>query len=294
MRVIGYDPKSKRKVIMLATTEMMLELAGGMYSPYLDPSRRRDLAKILCESLLLHFPRGKPFELNVAWSGAKSLSTAVASDRKGTSWRSSADRVVKRPGKIFRSAVRVSKLELLVTLYVQQTVNHLEGEQANLNSEKRVIFNFYSTAASEAAEVLVNEDDQIKRIGATIMSHPDGPIRATVIRRFLRFFQAALMEDPEDMHKKILHITFAGPKKDFVNEYKNIGVPQPGEDYRPVGVPEVFLPLDTCGRVIHRRGMTISNTGDKNNVITKDYVVTIYTKSKNEEPERGLVIKLYE
>lgn len=294
MRVIGYDPKSKRKVIMLATPEMMLELAGGMYSPYLDPSRRRDLAKILCESLLLHFPRGKPFELNVAWSGAKSLSTAVASDRKGSSWRSSADRVVKRPGKIFRSAVRVSKLELLVTLYVQQTVNHLEGEQANLNSEKRVIFNFYSTAASEAAEVLVNEDDQIKRIGTTIMSHPDGPIRATVIRRFLRYFQAALMEDPEDMHKKILHITFAGPKKDFVNEYKNIGVPQPGEDYRPVGVPEVFLPLDTCGRVIHRRGMTMSNTEDKNNVVTKDYVVTIYTKSKNEEPERGLVIKLYE
>ena len=294
MRVIGYDPKSKRKVVLLASPEMMLELSGGMYSPYLDPSRRRDLAKILCEALLLHFPRGKPFELNVAWSGAKSLSTAVASDRKGSSWRSSADRVVKRPGKIFRSAVRVSKLELLVTLYVQQTVNHLEGEQANLNLEKRIIFNFYSTAASEAAEIMVNEDDQIKRIGSTIMSFPDGPIRATVIRRFLRFFQAALMEDPEDMHRKILKVDFAAPKKDFVNEYKNIGVSQPGEDIRPVGVPEVFLPLDTCGRVIHRRGMTLTNLEDKNNIITKDYVVTIYTKSKDEEPERGLVIKMYE
>ena len=26
---------------------------------------------------------------------------------------------------------------------------------------------------------------------------------------------------------------------------------------RPVGIPGVFFPLDTCGRILHRRGMTL-------------------------------------
>jgi len=31
----------------------------------------------------------------------------------------------------------------------------------------------------------------------------------------------------------------------------------PPAQVRPVGIPGVFFPLDTCGRILHRRGMTL-------------------------------------
>ena len=310
LRVIAYDPRSRRKVYLVAPPPMLLELAGGVHSSYLAPRNRRELAKILCEALLLFFPRGQPFELTVNWSGSRTATNAMVTgdETKTKVWRSSADRVVKRPGKIFRSAMRISKLELLVTFYVQTKVVGVEGDNSSLHhnadhSGSRLICNFYSTSASEATEVLVSEDDQIKRIGKTILSLPDGPVRSTAIRRFCHFFTAALQEDPDNMTKKILHIDFAKPKKDFVNEYRLIGIPPPGDDIRPVGIPECFLPLDTCGRMLHRRGMTLTIDLDMNNIKgkkredmkeMKDFVVSVYTKSPGEEPEKGLIIKLYE
>jgi hypothetical protein len=82
------------------------------------------------------------------------------------------------------------------------------------------------------------------------------------------------------------------PKNKFGAEYNSIGTPDPGENVRPVGIPAVFLPLNTCGNTIHRRGMTIENHDPS--LGTKNYVVTVFTKSTTEGPEKGLVIKIYE
>lgn len=88
-------------------------------------------------------------------------------------------------------------------------------------------------------------------------------------------------------------VSLLGPKKGFVSEYMDVKAPDKGDaNIRPVGVPQVFMPLDTCGYVLHRRGMTIVNKTPT--LGSKDYIVTVFTKSPPEHPERGLVLKLYE
>jgi hypothetical protein len=66
----------------------------------------------------------------------------------------------------------------------------------------------------------------------------------------------------------------------------------PGEDIRPTGIPSVFLPLDTCGFFLYRCSMQLANKARGNSL--SDYIVTVYSKSEKEGPERGLVIKIYE
>ena len=63
-------------------------------------------------------------------------------------------------------------------------------------------------------------------------------------------------------------------------------------DTRPVGIPQVFMPLDTCGYLLHRRGMEIPNKDKTLRDI--EYLVSVHTKSNDDNPDKGLVIKLYE
>lgn len=285
-RIVGYDPKSKRKVSLGVEPQAAVEVSGGVFSPYFDPEKRRELAKIICDALILNFPSGRPFELMVPWSGAKNFSTAeVEKDAKKISTRSGAERVVKRPGRLFRAAVRISKYELIVSMY---------QHSSEISGITQLIFNFYSPAVSEAAEITVDEDQQIDRIGAPILSFLEGSIRTAAIRRFCRFFGAEIIVDILDPTVKTLHVVLLPPNKDFVTEYQISGVSEPGENIRPVGYPGIFFPLDTCGKPLHRRGMTLENRDKKSETPTKEFLVTVYTKSELENPERGLVIKFYD
>jgi hypothetical protein len=58
------------------------------------------------------------------------------------------------------------------------------------------------------------------------------------------------MEDPL---KKNLKIDLLESEFGFWSDFLDVGMPQV-EDSRPVGVPQVFMPLDRCGYLIHRRG----------------------------------------
>lgn len=346
LRILGFDPKSKRKVVLVVPPQACLEIAGGIYSPFLDPARRRELAKIMGECLFLVFPRGRPFELNVRWTGSmKQASTALASTKM--SWRSSSDRVIKRPGKLFRSALRISRIEVVVTMYAlpDVAVRHASGEEAERdaaeeargkeglprgaegeeeaqlsredvqqaataeisnagqslggvvgNAGLHLVCNFYSRAASESTEVVVTDEEQTERIGKPLLRFPDGAVRAAAARRLCRFFQADLAEDPDDMHKKILEMELMAPSKGYLSEYVDVFAPSASEaiQMRPVGVPTVFMPLDTCGYMLSRRGMRLRNKDAGGLEKDRDYVVTVYTKSPSEHPERGLVVRIYE
>ena len=281
IRVIGYDPLSKRKVILDVTKEMLLDVSGGIYSPFLDPIKRTELAKILCEAMILTYPKNKPFELFIPFSGANISAAVLGKDLKST--RSNADRTIKRPGKLFKNAMKISKLELIVSLFS----NPLPG-----SNETQLVINFYSVAISESNEMVLTQDQQIDRVGRTVASCPEGNVRAALIRRLLRFFQASIQQDVDDPDKKTLFVELLDPTNKFGAEYNSIGTPDPGENVRPVGIPAVFLPLNTCGNTIHRRGMTIENHDPS--LGTKNYVVTVFTKSNAEGPEKGLVIKIYE
>jgi hypothetical protein len=286
-RVVGYDPRSKRKVVFVVPPQAVIEVAGGVFSPYLDPDRRKDLAKVVSEALMLHFPSNQPFELTIPWSGAThTVSTAEIGRDKKISNRSGAERVIQRKGRLFRAAMRISKYDLLVSVFGNDAADPIQAA--------KLIFNFYSTSVSEAVEILIDPQQQIDRLGKLITSYPEGTVRATAIRRFCRFFRAEIIEDIHDATRKVLNIVLLPPDKEYVTEYQNVRPPQPGEDIRPVGLPGVFFPLDTCGKPLHRRGMTLNNRNKGGLPQQKDFLVTVYTKSITEGPERGLVIKLYD
>ena len=60
----------------------------------------------------------------------------------------------------------------------------------------------------------------------------------------------------------------------------------------PVGIPKVFMPMDTCGYLLHRREMEILNR-DKS-LPDKTYIVNVHTRSQTDNPDKGLVIKIFD
>ena len=119
-------------------------------------------------------------------------------------------------------------------------------------------------------------------------------MRSAGVRRLMRFLHCAIIDDldSKDMSRKLIHVVLRPPNKDFLTEYMQTKPTPPGEDVRPTGCPAVFLPLDTCGEFVYRCSMQLANKALKG--ATSDYIVTVYTKSEKEGPERGLVIKIYE
>jgi len=247
---------------------------------------------------VLHFPRGKPFELVVPWSGAKKESLGATVAEKNT-WRSSADRSIKRTGKLFRAGVRISNLELIVTVFsnvapkTDDTITALDNKRAT--SAESIVMNFYHTLASETCEFLVDEKEQLERVKKLITEYPPGVARATAIRTLCRFCRADLSDDPDDPNKRILRVELVPINKDFIDDYKHVAVPKPGENLRPVGAPLVFLPLDTCGELLVRRGVQVPAVGRHGAGLSKgcEYVISVYSKSPVDGPEKGLVVRMY-
>jgi hypothetical protein len=68
-----------------------------------------------------------------------------------------------------------------------------------------------------------------------------------------KYFKSELVDDPSDPLKKLLTVELLDAEFGFLCDYLDVGRPQV-EDSRPVGVPAVFMPLDRCGYLIHRRG----------------------------------------
>jgi hypothetical protein len=301
LRVIGYDPRSRRKLVCIAPAQAVLEVAGGPYSNFLDPLRRRELARLLCESLLLVFPRGKPFELFVPWSGADTdaMSAAVMGD-KG-SWRNPAENTKKRAGKFFRAGLRVGKLDLVVTAYspvISGSTSVSDGKaKAQELLEMPITFNFYSNGSCQSIDVIVTKQEQIDRIGHTITSVADGAARAAAVRRFCRFFQAEHKADDKGQ-QQVLTVQLLASDKGYLGDYRNVGLPPPGEDTRPVGIPAVFAPLDIKGKLLHQCAVSLPIKGgivpSDEKEKTKEYVVSMYTKSVDLGAEKGLVLKLYD
>jgi hypothetical protein len=297
LKIIGYNPRSKRKTTYIAPPAAILEVAGGIHSPYLDPKRRRELAKIAGEALALKIPKDGPPELVMAWSGSSKEFAAAASAvaKSGKVSRSSAEAVLKRTGKLFRTALVIGRVECVVTLFNQSVPSTKAGGGATGYQEKQMIVNIYSRGASEAAEIIITDAEQVERIGRTIASFPDGEIRSAAVRRLIRFIHCDVIPDmaSNDPDRKVLHVVLRPPKKDFLTEYGQVKPTPPGEDIRPVGVPSVFLPLDSQGKFLYRCSRALKNLKKKED-IPLDYIITVYTKSDNEGAERGLVIKFYE
>lgn len=285
-RVVGYDPRSKGKCTYVVSNEATAEIAGGFYSQFLEGSRRRELARIVCDGLQCIFDKGSSFQLFLPFAGGVAVATGAPPIEK-KSIRASSEQIMHRPGKIFRSAMRISNLDLLVTIYANSPGTTVGSEQHGIT------VNFYIPIASETVDVPVSEKIQTEYLGNPLVKIQEGLPRAMAIRKFCHYFKADLRDDRKNMGVKLLEVDLLPLKSGFIQEYKQIGLPKPGQDIRPVGVPAVFMPPDTCGILLHRRGARLYDKKLRDKSSTS-YVISVYTKSAMEGCERGLVIKVYE
>ena len=89
--------------------------------------------------------------------------------------------------------------------------------------------------------MIVTDEEQMDRIGRTILSLSDGEARAVAIRRMCRNFRCEVTEDPDDSERRMLEVALVKKKEDFVSDYKQVGHSQPGEDLRTFGAPIVNI-----------------------------------------------------
>lgn len=236
-KVIAYDPFSKKKSILMVDPEACTELAGGGFSPFLELDRRRELAKIVCDSLLLTFPKGQGYQIFVPWSGMDKSETAATASSGKTSTRSTAERVIRRPGKIFRGGVRIGEMDIVITVYSQPAPK----ASGYAPDARQLVFNFYSVEASEAIEMIITDEEQLDRLGRTILSYADGEARAIAVRRFCKNFKCEIMDDEIIESKKNLVVEFLEKRENFVEDYKQVGLGEPGENLRTYGAPFVRI-----------------------------------------------------
>jgi len=288
LRIVGYDPRSKHRTIIIIPPNAVAEVSGGYYSAYLEEERRRELARIVCDKLELTFPKNKPFELMLPWTGSSAVSTGSKVQEGKVSWRSNADRINARTGKLFRSAVKVSHLDLIVSIFALLKKSDL----TNID-ERCLVVNFYAPAASEAVETVLSEKVQVEYCGRAILDFNEGEPRSIAIRNLCKNFSAELLEDPDDSDKKVLMVQLKAKKKAFIDDYKNIGLPPPELDKRAMGVPVVFMPPATTGKLLSRQSVCLYCKETKK-LTDKQYIVSLSTKAQLSGAETGLVVRAYD
>ena len=287
LRVVGYDPRSKKRHILLVPPEAVTEIAGGGYSHYLKEERRRELGRVVCESLQLSFPRGGGFELVLPWSGLHS-NKIVGTGGAKMSWRSNADRVLQRSGKLFRAGIRMFQYDIIVSVYATLLSDGSANER-----DKTIIINFYAAVASEASEISLNEEKQKEYMGRALLDFLPGDTRGVAIRNLCKYFRPEISEDPSDSTKKILNVELLPKKKGYISDYKEVGLPPPEADLRASGVPVVHMPPDTTGDLMYRSTRKIFRK-ELDDMTKEEYMMSVYTKQKGCGPERGIVVKVYD
>lgn len=332
-RIVGFDPRWKRKAVCLALPAAVVEMAGGIYSPLLASlDRRKDLAKVVCENLTSFFPRGpkNEFELALRWSkaprvsgvaivtdksssvaastGANAASAIAHQDAAVAAQQAAITRILRRPNKIYHDNLRISKFDCIVTMFSQTA----EAMSAETKSKKipqelkktRIVVNIYISQLSQFIERFISEEEQIERLGQTIEGFREGSVRSAALRRLCRYFRVYLEEDDADLTKQKLVFELCPPGKDLLTEYLTIAPNSlDKEEIRPTGIPTAFIPLDLKGKSLMQRGMCLPNR-DANRIVNKvrfsqnndlevDCIVSVYTKTPQDQLERGLVIQVF-
>ena len=288
-RIVAYDPKSKATSVFMAEPEYIVQVAGGAHSGYLEPSRRKELARIVCESLTVIQRRGKPFELSpLQPAGAKGLqgrmSTYDAVEGEET------NPAFHRRGKIGRFAASVSGFHVIMTFYTLQGVHPSKEAFAN-DASLDLIVNVYSQQRSLSRDFVISTQEQVDRLGKTILSFKDGFARTTALRHLSKSLTLCV-GDPRgsDLNQELV-IGLLPPSQEYLPHYKNLSDPGADAEPRPIGAPVVFLPLNTCGDLIHRRTTSLCIEGEDRKVT---FIISVHCKAPATGPEKGLVMKLYE
>ena len=287
-RIVGYDPKTKATAVFVAEPEYIVQVAGGVHSGYLDISRRKELARIVCESLTVVQRRGMPFELSPRQQ------TYMKSFQRGKSGIHTDDgdsiQVSRRRGKIGRFASNVSGIHVVLTFYSIQGT-HPSRQIFESDASHDLIVNVYSQQRSWSRDLVISTQEQVERIGRSVLSYKDGLARTTALRHLSTFITLTAENSLGNDLSPEMVAALLPTSQEFLPHYENLKIVDPGVESRPIGAPVVFLPLNTCGDLVHRRIVSMFVIGVDRN---ETFIISVHCKAPAIGPEKGLVVKLYE
>ncbi|GMI41685.1 hypothetical protein TeGR_g13922 [Tetraparma gracilis] len=280
LRVLAYDPSTGHKMVLEIPGEAVEEvIVEEKKSLITETTNRYALADDICSMLKLLFPRGLPPELILPWS--KELEARKASDDDSKSRRPQEERQKRSTDLLLRAGFNLPHLEghvnydCVVSVFKSQDV------------EDAVRVNVYIPRISESCEtlILLNEQRMVLN-GRKVLSFPRGEPIQTALGSIIRCLKLSLQDDLKVAKKKNLVATFVyKPDKPWKAAYDRLETDEAIPN-RPVGQGNVvFIPADTRGDLIIRKGVKVSNL---------EVLVTVSTRAKGEKAGHGLVFEAYD
>ena len=287
LRFVGYDPKSGHKSLLIVPAVAVLEVVTTASQAVgqselmglLDPAKRADLARFVCGRLHLEFPRNAPPELVIDWSGAN-IGYIGKVDAGKKTMRPPEERTLKREGRILRTSMVLSQLQVLVSAFRQGSSNDL-------------MVNVYYPRIQEAAELLITATTQEKCLGRSVFDFDEGEPRTTAVEWLCRRLNIKVVDDPDNAERKALEIVLSADKATgWVSAYKSLDTDVPVEKERPTGVPLKFIPANTRGDLILRKGIKLKGARQVQRGAA-EVLVSVFTRAAGEPGGHGLIFEAY-
>ncbi|KAJ8599096.1 hypothetical protein CTAYLR_008867, partial [Chrysophaeum taylorii] len=218
--------------------------------------------------------------------------------------RPSEDRVLGRANRLLRRLTRISGHEVIVSIFAPPEPEHA------------LDINVYLTKHRRSVEIRVGADEQRDSLGRAVLEHSEGEPRACGFDFLLRHLrlrgvprptaegsedptfgaerdedldECQTFDDSQDENATQTHISLTletDPDKPWLAAYQSLDTSVPVQQYRPEGMPVRFVPADTRGDLVVRKGISVANGGE--------VVVTVSSRARGEPPSHGLVIEAYD
>lgn len=224
----------------------------------------------------------------------------------GVSIRKEEDRINRRSRRrrLFRVSTRVGKAECIVSVY------HAIDTELDLD------FNVCVPRIRRACEIRITGSDQRHCMGRPCLEHAQGEPRKAAIDWLIRHLRLQDVPSPEELRTErdwaerrdapdsvkdleekapdpLPEMTLSldsNPEKPWLSAYQGldttIKVDVVTGEGRPHGVPLAFIPLQTSGDLVLRKGMALPHGGD--------CIITVTTRAPGEPAVHGLVIQAYD
>ncbi|GMH87214.1 hypothetical protein TL16_g10785 [Triparma laevis f. inornata] len=282
LRFLAYDPSTGNKMMLEVPGSCVEELIIAERKEFITViSNRYAMADEMCNNLRLLFPRGMPPELVMNWSKGGDHGMEDGGEGGGKSKRPVEEKNKRSNDLLMRAGLNLQHLDghvsydAIVSVFV-----HKEVEDA-------LRVNIYVPRISESCEVAVLEHEQRRVLnGRKAITYPRGEPIQTALGNVCKCLKLALQDDPKIAKKKNLVATFVYSEgKPWKAAYSRLEIDDPIVN-RPVGQGGVvFIPADTRGDLVLRRGIKVSNV---------EVIVSVSSRGTGESPGHGLVIEAYD
>jgi len=332
LRYVGYNPKNGHKSLLVVPPEAVLEVLsqsgdgrlGDLSLAEMLTSRRRlQLAKVLAKQLRLEYPRNAPPELVLPWSGAnvgflgdvaapRDVNSSAGPDDddneaesgqggvggkpglprkgrvgKGPSGRLPEERVFGRQNRILRTSMQLCKLNLLVSAF-------RVGGGAGGGGGNDLSLNLYYPRIQESCEVVVSAVQMAESLGRSVFELDPGEPQATAVEWLCRRLKISVDDDPLNPGRKYLRAELAPTSQPaWVAAYQQLDPSVPVAPERVEGVPLKFVPANTRGDLVLRKGCKVKGATLAQRGVA-EVLVSIYSRAPGEAAGHGLVIEAYD